>query len=272
VQIDKRKIDKNKLDLAPLKKRSKLVMFLKSNKYGLLGTLAFHLVLMIILMLFKLNTFKIHKETSLIIEYIEETVVESDKKEETKEEIIKEEKFKAENKDSFKELLKSIAVNKADKTNTSAKESIDKMISEIKSETHTGNDKDLLIEEKRKDQKKDSIITKKDLSVKIDKKKSNKNTFYSGPSSVFFELTGRNKVYLPIPVFKCEGEGNIVVEIKVNNKGIVKRARILNNETKTIDKCLREAALEAAKESRFNISLSSPTPQIGIINYTFIKQ
>lgn len=268
MQKIKGKIDHRESDIVLPQKQGKIKTFLNENKYGLLGTLAFHMVLLIFLMLYKINTIKIYTENKLIIEYIEEIT----------EPIIKEVKEIASAKEADKnnninEILKSIAVNKADKNNSSAQESIDKMIADIKNEIHTGSDQDIVI--KKETQQKDSITKKEDKKINEDdrnKKLSDKNTFYSGPSSVYFELEGRKKIFLPIPVFKCEGEGNVVVQIKVDQNGLVRKAKILNRESNTNDKCLRKAALEAAKESLFNKSLLGPSVQYGTINYTFIKQ
>jgi TonB family protein len=95
---------------------------------------------------------------------------------------------------------------------------------------------------------------------------------YSGPSSVYYNLEGRHKIYLPIPVFKCEGEGLIVVRIVVNRAGRVIQSKVLETESGVQDDCLYDAALQASKRTRFNVSTSSPEQQTGKISYQFVKQ
>ena len=60
-------------------------------------------------------------------------------------------------------------------------------------------DSSILAEERKKQLKADSL----------------KNMEYSGPSSVFYSLKGRQKMVLPIPVFKCEGGGDEEVGIGI---------------------------------------------------------
>ena len=65
-----------------------------------------------------------------------------------------------------------------------------------------------------------------------------KSTFYAGESSVSYNLKDRYARFLPIPVFKCEYGGKVVVEILVNPKGVVQKAKILEDQSQS-DDCLR---------------------------------
>ena len=64
-----------------------------------------------------------------------------------------------------------------------------------------------------------------------------KSTFYAGESSVSYNLKDRYARFLPIPVFKCEYGGKVVVEILVNPKGVVQKAKILEDQSQS-DDCL----------------------------------
>lgn len=48
---------------------------------------------------------------------------------------------------------------------------------------------------------------------------------YKGPTHITYEFLepplNRNKTYLPVPVYKCEGEGTVIVDITVNQTGEV---------------------------------------------------
>ena len=65
-----------------------------------------------------------------------------------------------------------------------------------------------------------------------------------------------------------EKGGEVVVGITVNPSGEVVAAKVASGG----DDCMREAALEAARNSLFNIDDSAPARQSGTITYLFIPQ
>ena len=87
-------------------------------------------------------------------------------------------------------------------------------------------------------------------------------------SSISFSLTNRTKTHIPIPVYLCEANGKIVINITVNAKGNVINTSINTTSTST-NACLIEHALEYAKNSQFSQSPSKKT-QIGTITFNFI--
>ncbi|WP_346883214.1 hypothetical protein [uncultured Algibacter sp.] len=87
-------------------------------------------------------------------------------------------------------------------------------------------------------------------------------------SSIKFSLPDRKKVYIPIPVYLCEVDGEIVINITVNTIGKVIDA-YLNTSSTSNNACLIEHALEYAKKSRFSHDASKKT-QIGSITFSFI--
>jgi hypothetical protein len=95
---------------------------------------------------------------------------------------------------------------------------------------------------------------------------------YKGPTRIYYDLAGRTHVYLPIPIYKCQGSGKVVLAIEVNQKGIVEKADIIANESTTTDICLIETALATALLTRFNGDLSSPKTQEGTLSYQFVAQ
>ena len=98
-----------------------------------------------------------------------------------------------------------------------------------------------------------------------------KSTFYSGKSSVSYNLPERYARFLPIPVFKCEFGGRVVVKIVVDRKGRVQRAEVVATESQQ-DDCLHDVAVDAALRSRFNEKPGAPALQTGTITYNFVKQ
>jgi len=95
---------------------------------------------------------------------------------------------------------------------------------------------------------------------------------YQGPTRVYYNLVGRQHRNLPIPIYKCEGEGKITVVIEVNREGTVLGARVDPQESSTTDQCLIETALESALASTFNRSPGSPEKEKGTITFHFVAQ
>ena len=105
---------------------------------------------------------------------------------------------------------------------------------------------------------------------KTEDKKSEKRQ-YSGPSVLSWHLDGRKASHLPIPAYRCYGGGMVTVLITVDNSGRVIDAKI-QEETSSDDKCLRDFAIRAARQSRFSIKQDAPARQHGDIIYQFLAQ
>lgn len=87
-------------------------------------------------------------------------------------------------------------------------------------------------------------------------------------SSIRFSLKNRKKIHIPIPVYLCEEDGKIVVNITVNSSGNVIDA-YTNTSSTSDNECLIEHALDYAKQSQFSTDTSKET-QIGSITFYFI--
>lgn len=85
-----------------------------------------------------------------------------------------------------------------------------------------------------------------------------------------FDLNGRSlgSGGLPIPVYNVQDEGRVVVTIVVNPAGEVISTSI-NKRTNTVNPTFRKAAEEAARKARFN-AVDGLDNQIGTITYYFI--
>ncbi len=91
-----------------------------------------------------------------------------------------------------------------------------------------------------------------------------------GRVTVSFSFTNptRTSRYIHIPAYLCEGGGEVVVEATITCSGKVVSAKVLEGG----DQCMREAALNAARRSKFNIDNNAPSRQTGTISYIFIPQ
>lgn len=87
-------------------------------------------------------------------------------------------------------------------------------------------------------------------------------------STISYSLSNRKKIYIPIPVYLCEVDGRVIINITVNSAGNVTDAYV-NTSSNSSNDCLIKHALEYAKKSRFN-SDGSKASQIGSITFNFI--
>lgn len=95
---------------------------------------------------------------------------------------------------------------------------------------------------------------------------------YSGPTRIYYSLEGRTHTYLPLPIYKCEGAGKVVLSIEVNPKGIVTGATVIISESTTGDPCLLDTAVKTALISLFNADIKSQKSQSGTLTYLFVAQ
>ena len=119
-----------------------------------------------------------------------------------------------------------------------------------------------------------ALIKNKELEDQEQKPKESQKMAanYRGPTRIYYDLLGRNHTYLPIPIYKCQGSGKIVLLIEVNQKGYVESARIIEGESTVKDECLIETATESALVSTFEPDLKAPGIQKGTLTYIFVAQ
>jgi len=101
----------------------------------------------------------------------------------------------------------------------------------------------------------------------------------AGPTTsengVPFSLEGRKAVGgFPKPKYEVQKEGIVVVEIRVNQDGVVisaqAKAKSHGVNSTVQDDTLWKAAEDAARRARFNVDKNAAAFQMGIITYTFI--
>lgn len=237
-----------------------------AHKYGIMGTLIFHLLLAIYFLSVGIAGLRI-PETSEI-EVMAPSEQEQKKIEEEK--LRKEEIRKKISREEVQKMLQSIAVNenadKQPKQKANVQKYIDEVMKDLEQEnSFMGRYKPV----KDKHYQADSLRNLRDRKESM--LDSLRSTFYSGKSSVSYNVKGRFARLLPIPVFQCEFGGKVVVTVVINRKGAVQRASVLEADSDS-DECLHEAAVNAALRSRFNEKPEAPVLQTGTITYNFVKQ
>ncbi len=91
-----------------------------------------------------------------------------------------------------------------------------------------------------------------------------------GNVTVSFSLKDpvRYSRHLVVPAYRCEGGGEVRVNITVNCAGEVIEAKVAGGG----DDCMQKTALNAARSSRFDVNNSAPAKHRGEITYIFIPQ
>jgi hypothetical protein len=86
--------------------------------------------------------------------------------------------------------------------------------------------------------------------------------------SFSFKNPVRYSRHLVKPAYRCEGGGEVIVAVVINQRGEVISATVTSGG----DECMRQTAIESALNSQFDINNNAPTKQQGTITYIFIPQ
>jgi TonB family protein len=94
--------------------------------------------------------------------------------------------------------------------------------------------------------------------------------FTTSEKGVSFSLQGRSAAGgFPKPAYNLQKSGKVVVEIYVNQNGVVTNARATAKGSTLQDATLWKAAEAAARRARFNIDKNAAPSQMGTITYIF---
>lgn len=254
-----------RIDFSKLKRAC--LRWLDEHRHGVMGTVIFHLVLAICLVSMGISRLENHVEMEIELDMPEPEIVQQQQEEMKK----KEEIARQAADEEVSRMLRSMAVNEDVVKRSEAMESherIEEYINEIQEELR-GDYGDRYKAEKNKHFKEDSARFNEDQKQRM--LDSLQSTVYVGKSSVSYNIKGRYKTYLPIPVYKCEFGGKVIVAVVVNQRGRVVKAEVVDKDSDT-DSNLREVAVEAALRSEFNADVKAPERQTGTITYNFVKQ
>jgi hypothetical protein len=246
---------------------------LDRHKAGILGTIVIHLLFATIILVMKINSIKEHESAVMLDLLSEEQVKELMQPEESKQKqpVQTTEEFL---KKTEQEYLgaKNIGTNEADKV---ASDKIDQMVSELKNELNVNDQPaanwNAKPQETPKEESTSENLTKEE-STDVSKNVTGVRTFYKGPTTVSYFLEGRYHQYLPIPVYKCQGHGKVVMKIEVNQQGFVVNLDVNKAQSEIPDECILETAINAARSTRFNVKKDAPPKQQGTLTYVFIAQ
>ncbi len=233
----------------------------KEGRIGLYTTIIFHLVVLIVLLLYSINSM-VQEETSFVLDFTHE---------EEKELVQKQEQLQEFKERVGKELDAMIAAAPTPKVRNAVVDA-NAIKARAEKEALGRSVEEALAANRRaamaaEEDDEDMVPTGKD-EQKGDEGEAHE---YTGPSVLSFDLTGRKAVNLPVPAYKGFGGGDVAVAIYVNRSGRVIKAQVIP-EHSSPDQSLWKWAVKAAERSRFNRSDSADDPQKGSIVYRFIAQ
>jgi hypothetical protein len=246
----------------------------KGKLAGILGTLIIHLIAGIIFMSLQLRSL----QKVIAAEYQVELAPEA-------EPVTKKDKLIELPASTVDKILKgdedmlNIARNLSSKSNEkiNAADYIDKVKDELIKSGKLGVDNYIDAQKKLIESKGDEkfAIENDTISKKANEKPTQSQEMaanFKGPTRIYYDLVGRNHLYLPIPIYKCQGSGKVTLSIEVDQNGVVQKAQVIDRESTASDPCLVETAVNTALISRFNPDANSPRVQIGTLTYQFVAQ
>ena len=239
--------------------------FNKDDRAGFYITVIFHLTVIIVLLLYQIDS-TIRKEESFVLDFSRQEEIERRQKEEV---------FREDISRKLDELIAAAQSSSTPVRNIAT----DASRAQLKDDRGTDaeqlyKDAERLAQDLKNGQSNaiEEDAVEETVEMQHQQKPAEKNQKeYSGPSVLSYNLDGRKASHLPIPAYRCYGAGDVTVIITVNNAGQVVRAKVMEDISST-DNCLKNFAVRAARLSRFNADPNAPANQTGEIVYRFIAQ
>lgn len=279
--------------------------FINKHKKGLIGTIVFHGVLVILFFTMGFSTpLPLPAEQGVLINFgnmedasgpteLERTPVES--RTESKSEPIKQPKPQTEQTDKKAEKIMTQDHEEAPAVKQK-KEKTQEKKEETKQEPQPEKKKKQEDEEKQEEKKPEKKVNKKALYPGKSDKESGESEGETegegnqgkqsgspdsdnhadkgskGTGNIDYSLKGRNPESLPKPVYNYQVEGKVVVEITVDKYGKVTKATPGAKGSTTLNDNLLKAAKKAALNAKFDRKPDAPAYQKGTITYYFKLQ
>jgi hypothetical protein len=240
---------------------------------AVLGTIILHLLAAIIFMSFRISSLKSEIHDLVEVELVPEELLIPDKTEKPEEPQVTTVEKVLQGDEELLNIARNLA-NKGD-PRINKDDYIDKVKEELIKSGKLGRDN--FIDEQKSpasDQEELSLRDENDAKERDNKPDKSKEmeANYKGPTRIYYNLAGRTHTYLPIPIYKCQGQGKVVLAIEVTRNGSVEKAEIIRGESTTSDPCLIETAVSTALISRFNSGLNFPQTESGTLTYHFVAQ
>jgi hypothetical protein len=239
---------------------------------GILGTVILHLIAGIIFMSFQIRSLQTDNSDEFVVEFMPEDTPED------KEKLIELPVTAIERILQGDQEMLNIARNLSNQKepDIDPADYIDKVKEELIKSGKLGADNYIDEQKRQKDKGDEELAFNSDSIKSQNNEKPDESqkmaSNYKGPTRIYYDLKGRTHLYLPIPIYLCQGSGKVALAIEVNQKGEVEKAQIIPGASTTSDPCLIETAVKTALVSRFNPDAGSPKIQKGMLSYEFVAQ
>jgi hypothetical protein len=244
--------------------------WINKNIQGILGTTIFHMFLLILFLIIKIHSFKEIPEHRIILDFSEM---------EKEERRVAEEKLRLTQAEA--EYLDRLLAQQLNISNRAS--NIGRNIEEeISTENYVNRVEQELDKTRSEDWRKQQEEIQKKLNQQdfvpeeIQTVKEPDIDDYKGLTNISYEFleppVNRYKIYLPVPVYKCRGEGTVQVDITVDQTGRVLTSKAYVQQDFPDKNCMIEIAEKYASITRFEGMLTAPKAQKARIVYRFIKQ
>jgi hypothetical protein len=236
---------------------------------AIMATIIIHLTVAVVFMSVKISA--LHREIAAeIILSFEEELPDPDMEKAL--ELAKSDQFQGASAEELVNIIKNIA----DKPMDIDPREYENMVKEEMIKSGLLNEKNFIDDRKIEEEAgmEELAIPKEEVNPEVTEQKekpAEKGTF-RGPTRIFYDLAGRQHVFLPVPIYKCEGAGQITLAIVVDRSGSVIKAEPASKLSSTKDPCLTETAVEHAYKSRFNSDQNAPEKQGGFLTFVFVSQ
>lgn len=239
---------------------SKIYNIYRRNINGVIFTLLFHILLLLVLIVSQFRIKREFVESEMIIDFGE---------------LVEEEKPIAEEEQQQDEQLtqQSTSAPSNQTTNTASNRSKSNSDKFFDQEYYNELERAKELAQNVTGQLSKEIPTLDNLKMPEKSQELNESgepSTFSGDSNIEYVLENRYHTKLPIPVYLAQKGGRVVVQITVDRKGNVVSAAIANTEG--IDDMILSYAKTAALRTKFNADSKAPNPQKGTITYRFIRQ
>jgi len=246
--------------------RQGIKKFFRNNLNSILYTLIFHLLVLIILIFTRVDVLKRGQEPGIKLEFEEKTVDDFMEKEDMKvpeewlEELL-----------AQREAASNRAVNMNAESQFNQEISTDDYVKELLDQIDQARDD----EDREKLEELQAILASADYVPPAEETEEEQGEF-TGPTTITYEFLDeplqRRKISLTVPVYRCQGSGVVRVAIIVAQDGNVTGAEIKGPIQGEDRLCFADAALAAARSSRFKIDTNAPGRQRALITYSFVAQ
>jgi hypothetical protein len=245
-----------------------LKAFIKDNIFGILVSIIFHLIILIVFLIIKIDSFNEMKELGVVLDFTHERDLTEDQSHLSPDELAQIALYERLLERALRSSNEPVNVSRELEERISTEnyvQEIEKQLEDLRSE-----------EERRRLEEMNELLA---AGIQVPEKPAEDLKHappYQGPTRISYEFHeppyDRYVTHLPVPIYKCQSEGIIEVEIVVDASGNVSSAKPVIIGSPSDAECLVEAAVKYALLAKFTRVSGNPARHKGKIRYSFAAQ